>query len=160
MTGRVLRVPVGRPASQYAYALILPEPEREPLYLPLTLKPDMVGYKRNVTLDQPPGYESTFVIGDEQRIVEPLVLTGRVEAIHFGARTEDAVRLRLAEFDALTSRAVSIQRGASIQRELWPCGYFTAVPAGITRWDFTFTLFPTGPAWLDNSTDPPLAVPF
>ncbi|WP_412027009.1 hypothetical protein [Deinococcus yunweiensis] len=83
----------------------------------------------------------------------PLVLTATTRSETFPTRTEDGVRLWLAELDALTRRAVGIQRGQSIVRELFPLGYVTSSrPSDLFTYPLTLTLFPTGPDWIDQTT--------
>ena len=59
---------------------------------------------------QPPYTESPLPRGDNRRKVTPLILTATTNAETFPIPTEDGVRLWLSELDALSRRAVAIQR--------------------------------------------------
>lgn len=141
----------------YGYALTFPN--RDPFYLPLTMRPSSIGYPRNLTLDQPPGSEKTFVLGDGMRKVEPLQLQGEVFAGLFVEKTEDAARIWLEQLDAAVRTCTGVQRGQSIQRSLHAGGWMVATP-GTTPldWNITLHLLPTGPSWTDATTG--RAVPF
>ncbi|MDO4263653.1 MAG: hypothetical protein Q4C67_05595 [Deinococcus sp.] len=130
----------------YAYALLVPG--RQPFYLPSTMKPENIGSTRNVELDQSPGSEETFVVGDGARKVEPLRLSGAIFAANFKTRTEDAARLWLQDVERAVRTCTKVQRGQSVYRDVHPVGYMQANPGRTPlEWTLTLHLFPTGPSW-------------
>lgn len=136
----------------YAYALLVPG--HQPFYLPLTMRPESIGAARNVELDQSPGTEETFVVGDGARKVEPLRLSGDVCAAHFKTRTEDAARLWLQEVERAVRTCTKVQRGQSVYRDVHPVGYMQATPGRTPlAWTLTLHLFPTGPSWRQVGSD-------
>lgn len=134
----------------WRYALT--QPGRDPLYLPGSTKPQRIGYPRNIALDQPPGSESSFTLGDGMRRVAPLILTGTITPDDLQTQTESAWRIYLREFDTYARAATGIQRDSSVTRTLHPgTGWVEFDPQGtLTVMPFTLTLMPTGPAWLDS----------
>lgn len=135
----------------YSYALLVPG--REPFYLPATFRPGGIGYPRNISLEQPPGSETTFILGDGTRKIEPLTLKGQLVPALFEQRTEDSARLWLESLDAAARACTGVQRGQTIRRSLHAGGYMTASPGDTPlHWDITLTLYPTGPSWADVVT--------
>ena len=137
-------------SNLYAYALVLPG--RDPLYLPGTTKPARVGYPRNITINQPPGTEVTFLTGDGRRQIDPLTLTGEITLADLGGWTEEDARLYLERLDNAAPLATAVQRGQTVVRQLRQGGWFTFEPVNMNRWTFTLTLFPAGPSWIDTPT--------
>lgn len=138
--------------DNFAFAGLVPG--RDPFYLPYTTRPTGgVGYGRNLTLNQPPLSEATFLTGDGKRRIVPLQLSG----IYF-ADSEEGARLWGAALEESIPRWTGIQRSADVVRAL--------LMGGSVTWDnpdrphirpYTLTLYPAGPSWLDGNGN---AVPF
>jgi hypothetical protein len=138
--------------DNFAFAGLIPG--RDPFYLPYTTKPvSGVGYNRNLTLNQPPLSEVTFLTGDGKRNIVPLQLSGK----YFGLSEEEA-RIWGGQLEEAIGQWTGLQRSANVTRVL--------LPGGSVIWDtpdtpherpFTLTLYPAGPAWLDGTG---IQVPF
>ena len=144
--------PLGSALGNYAYAGIVTG--RNPFYLPDTVRPSGgVGYARNLSIQQTPLTEVTFLTGDGKRKITPLLLSGT-----YYASSEEEARLWGAELEESLPQWVSVQRSASVTRAL--------LMGGTVTWDasersyirpFVVSLFPAGPSWLDANGNP---VPF
>ena len=145
--------PLGSVLGNYAYAGIVTG--RSPFYLPDTVKPTGgVGYARNLTMQQTPMTEVTFLTGDGKRKITPLLLSGT----YFGT-SEEETRLWGAELEESLALWTGVQRSVTVVRAL--------LLGGTVAWDtpdrtafirpFTISLFPAGPSWLDANGNP---VPF
>lgn len=144
-------LPLTRFRSLGNFAFGLKVTGRATFYLPdSTRTAGGVGYPRNLTLDQPPGSEVTFVVGDGRRKIAPLILQGT-----YKGEDEEEARLWGAELEELVPLTVQLVRSASITRDLhlggsveWP----DATKPHIRPFKLTF--LPKGPAWLDSSGRP------
>ena len=130
----------------YAFAGIVSG--RPPLYLPDTTKPTSgVGQVRNYTLDQPPGSEVGYLVGDGARRLQPLVLQGV-----YHAKSEEDARLWGASLEESLPRWTAVQRSADVTRALLAGGWveWQSSDRAFIR-PFTITLLPSGPMWTDGT---------
>ncbi len=145
--------PLGSALGTYAYAGVVTG--RSPFYLPDSVKPTGgAGYARNLTMQQSPMTEVTFLTGDGKRRITPLVFSGT----YYGT-TEEESRLWGASLEESLPLWSGVQRSVDVVRAL--------LLGGTVVWDtpdrtafirpFTISLFPAGPSWLNASGNP---VPF
>lgn len=152
MTPAVSPIPDQFSLRNYAFAGIAAG--RQPFFLPDSTKPsDGVGYPRNLTLEQTPLTEITFLRGDGKRKIGPLVLTGT-----YKGTSEEEARIWGGALEESIALWATLQRNATITRALRMGGHvlWGSPPKPHIR-PYTLTLYPAGPTWLDGNSNP---VPF